>query len=421
MRPTCSRAARLLFLLAMPILLLVAAPAQGPSPAPPAGSTILVPDHAFAGGVLTGVVLGPDDKPVANTQVEVGGGVPITLNGVVVGDEPPSKPQPDHPQPCQPDASGHLPPGCEQRPRPPLPTLPTVNAPGDCAAVLQQAQQILAQPANQGVDHILIGLNQPSAAGIIGPSDSRTGQGGIIGPSDTRTAGGATWISKKGLGGVLTDSYGRFAVCLNQDSTDFPFKSVSGLEIEGAVVTVQEGGISPRPPRFVRPNQHINLPGRLRKPGLEQGGHTWLLPAVYAISGNGREAITAFKTPYDLQPGPVKFTYTGPTDQPVEFTASAFRILNATLDRSKLRSQEGAGFEYTVQFGDGSVHACVSVSVVGPVVLVQAPPPQVPLDANGIGHFSGKIRATQVAPGSTVPFDILPAIQDCREAAQPKP
>src|SRR5262249_3953227 len=55
-----------------------------PQTAPP-NSIILVPDAGFQGGVLTGVVLGPDDQPVPNTPVEVAGGVPATLTGEVIG------------------------------------------------------------------------------------------------------------------------------------------------------------------------------------------------------------------------------------------------------------------------------------------------------------------------------------------------
>ena len=416
MRPTLRRSVPFLFLLVFLLTPLLVAPLRGADN--PQG-TLLVPDHAFPGGVLTGVVLGPDDKPMPNAPVEIGGGVPITLSGVVIGEEPPpSKPKPDHPQPCQPDANGNLPPGCPPARPTRLPTLPAVNAPQDCAGVLQQAQQLLAQPTNQGVDHILIGLSQPSAAGIIGPSDSRTGQAGIIGPSDDRAAGGGIWISKNG-GGTLTDAQGRFAVCVGSGGNAF-FKSIGGLKQETEVTEYKEGGVT-RTPTFVQPNQHINLHGMLRQPGLQQGGNTWLVPAVYSISGNGKQVITAFKTPRDLQPGPVKFTFTDPNNQPVEFTGGVFKVLSATLDRSKLRSQEGADFEYTVQMGDGSVRPCVSVSVIGPVDLVQAPPREVPVDANGIGRFGGKIRANQVAPGSAVPFDIVPDITDCREAAQPGP
>ncbi|HXZ29177.1 MAG TPA: hypothetical protein VEG08_14380 [Terriglobales bacterium] len=420
-----------------------------PQPTPP-GSTVLLPSGAFPGGVLTGVVLGPDDKPVPNTPVQIAGGVPITLTGVVIGEEEPTKPQPPQRQPCVPDAAGNLPPGCPPaRPKPPqpqpcpttatgapgpncpLPTLPPVNAPQDCAGLLKQAQSILAQPGNQGVDHILIGLSQPSAGqGGIAPTDTRAGQAGIIAPTDL--GAGAPYLSKNG-GGVMTDANGRFAMCVPIDApkvdvglpnapggaTPAPPSGSTGVVIQGGLVAhvpvVQNptAGIPSRPPQFFQPGDKVNLIGLLRRPTLEQGGQTWILPFVQAISPNGEQAITAFQAPRDLAPGPVKFSFFDRNGQQQTFTGGVFKILNATLDRSKLRSQEGADFSYTVQFGDGSVRACVSVSVTGPVVLVQAPPPEIPLDASGVGHFGGKIRATQVAPGAAIPFDIKPDITNC--------
>ncbi|HYX67615.1 MAG TPA: hypothetical protein VE825_00660 [Terriglobales bacterium] len=381
-----------------------APPPTAPQAAPP-GSTVLVPSGAFPGGVLTGVVLGPDDKPVPNTPVTVAGGVPITLTGVVIGEEQPTRPTPDHPQPCQPDANGNLPPGCPpERPKPdhPAPCQPDAagNLPPGCAPPT---------------------VNQPSdCAGILGQYTGPTApQPGVAAP--TPPAGAVpTAIGGSGSHPLVTDANGRFAMCVPVDAPQVDV-SLPGTPPQSvpSIRDVNQAGAKGEPPSFFQPNDRSVLIGLLRKPTMEQGGHTWLLPAVYAISGNRQQTITAFKTPRDLQPGPVKFTFTDPNHQPREFTGGVFKILSATLDRSKLRSQEGADFEYTVQFGDGSVRACVRVSVAGPVVLVQAPPAIIAIDASGMGHFGGKIRATQVAPGSTVPFDIKPDITECGGGGAP--
>ncbi|HEX9256205.1 MAG TPA: hypothetical protein VF938_11690, partial [Candidatus Angelobacter sp.] len=75
---------------------------------------------------------------------------------------------------------------------------------------------------------------------------------------------------------------------------------------------------------------------------------------------------------------------------------------------------QGATFEYDVQFAAPlGEKLCVEMHVAGPVVLVQAPPQVIPMDANGLGKFSGKIRATQVTAGATVPFDLSPHIHVC--------
>ena len=91
-----------------------------------------------------------------------------------------------------------------------------------------------------------------------------------------------------------------------------------------------------------------------------------------------------------------------------------FRIIRAYIDRSQLHSNQGATFEYEVQFASQAGESlCVEMHIVGPLTLVQAPPQVIPIDAGGIGRFSGKVRATQVAAGAAVPFDITPHIHVC--------
>ena len=127
MRRVFSRAARVFVRVAMGGVLLAVLSAftsgqviKGSKPAP-SGSSILVPNGAFPGGVLTGVVIGPDDQPVANAPVNVSG-VPVTLTGVVIGDEQPQRPQPDHPKPGE---------------KPPV-DKPSLNLLQACAGLLQQ-------------------------------------------------------------------------------------------------------------------------------------------------------------------------------------------------------------------------------------------------------------------------------------------
>jgi hypothetical protein len=153
----------------------------------------------------------------------------------------------------------------------------------------------------------------------------------------------------------------------------------------------------------------------LRDPKATQAGRTWLLPAVQAWSPNGQQVISALKTPNDLKPGPAELSYTGGDGQTHQVRGTVFKIVRAFLDRTQLRSDQGATFEYDVLFSSQTgQRLCVKMHVAGPVVLVQAPPPVIPVDASGMGKFSGKIRAVQVAPGSTVPFDLSPEIHVCK-------
>src|SRR5438874_7956170 len=109
---------------------------------PPTGSTILLPEEGFSGGVLTGVVVGPDDKPVPNTPVNIAGGVPAVLTGEVVGEEVPKTTETN--PPCGTPAAANRPDCATVKGGPPQ--LPPVQAPRDCATLLRQAQGILSQP-----------------------------------------------------------------------------------------------------------------------------------------------------------------------------------------------------------------------------------------------------------------------------------
>lgn len=356
----------------------------------PQGSTVLVPSGAFPGGVLTGVVLGPDDKPVPNTPVTIAGGVPITLTGVVIGEEQPTTPQ--QPPPCQPDAAGNLPPGCPPEQPPPCqpdPTTgllppgcapPTVNQLSDCARILSQyTGPTLPQPGVTPTGAV------PGAAG---------GSGGRP---------------------LLTDANGRFAMCVPIDAPKVDVTLNGGTRTTVPTVTGTPA-LPGAPPSFFQPSQRVSLIGLLRDLKADQGGHTWLLPAVYAISGNGKETLTTFLTPRDAEPGPIQLSYTGNTRQIHHVQGNIFRIVRATLDRSQLRSDQGATFEYEVQFGgQAGQNLCVEMQVGGPVVMVQPPPEIIVVDANGMGRFSGRIRATQVAPGSVVPFELTPNIHVCSQ------
>lgn len=291
------------------------------------GSTILLPEAGFTGGVLTGVVLGPNEKPLANAPVNFDGGVPITLSGEVIADESP--------------------------------------APQDCAGILARAQSL--------------------------PARNRE---------------------------VITDANGRFAMCVRPDVNKVDVSLGDGSAKTSVPATGENpAGLCDQQPQFFQPGDRISLCQAVRKPTLSQGGYTWELPAVQAISPTGDRVLTTVRAPRDLQPGSGIFYYFDHTGTGHSLVSEVFKITHASLDRSKLHSDEGADFEYTAQFGDSSVHPCAHVTVAGPVMLVQAPPPQIAVDANGVGHFGGKIRATQVAPRSAVPFDIIPTIRDCNPGA----
>ena len=337
---------------------------KGSVPAP-TGSTILVPEDSFPGGVLTGVVIGPDDKPVANAQVNMDGGVPITLSGEVIGDPPSTDQKP-------------------QTNRTPTHNLLSLQGPEGCADILQKAQALAP--------------GGPPLAWY-----DPQGQDGEIGD-----------ITNPSGGTIKTDAHGRFALCVPPDA-----KKVDVSLGDGSVHTsVPASPQFPPDPcaqggRFFQPAARVSVCQKLSDPVLTQGGQTWNLQRAVAISSGGDRVLTSLRTPRDLKPGPATLSFVNGDGKPVQFTGGVFKIINARLDREQLHSHQGADFEYTAQFGDGSVRPCVHVTVVGPIMLVQPPPEIIVVDANGVGRFKGKIRATQVAPGSTVPFDINPTITNC--------
>jgi hypothetical protein len=342
---------------------------KGSVPAP-AGSSILVPAGAFPGGVLTGVVIGPDDKPVANAQVNLAEGVPITLSGEVIGDQPPDQ-KPPNPN------------------KPPSPNLTPLRTPQDCAGVLQKAAAL--DP------------NGPPLAW----SDPQ-GQDGEIGDITSPTGGT-----------IKTDAQGRFALCVLSNA-----KQVDVSLGDGSVHT-SVPAVSQFPPdpcaqagRFFQPAARLSVCQRLSDPTLTQGDQTWTLQRAVAISAGGDRVLTSLRTPRDLKPGPATLSFVNGDGKPEQFTGGVFKIVNARLDRAQLHSHQGADFEYTVQFGDGSVRPCVHITVAGPIALVQPPPEIIAVDASGIGHFSGKIRATQVAPGTAVPFVIQLSVSQCGSGPQ---
>ncbi|HEY5027596.1 MAG TPA: hypothetical protein VIK39_04245 [Candidatus Angelobacter sp.] len=359
----------------------------------PPNSVILVPDNAFPGGVLTGVVLGPDDQPVPNTPVEISGGIPATLGGEVIG-EPLSCP-PNDPK-CQPEKPSQKP--GEIVPGPPV----------DCVSVLRKA----------GGDPTASTEMRKAGGDPTASTEMRKAGGDPTASTEMRKAGGdpGTTASATGLSarsGPITDAAGRFALCM------LPNAPAVNLNLPGSAkvpVTAVQGqiGAPNKPPDFFQPGQKISVTGSISEPKATQEGQTWLLPAVQAWSPNRQQSITAFKTPNNLKPGPAQISYTGADGKPQQVQGTVFKIIRAFLDRAQLRSNQGATFEYDVQFAAPSgQQLCVEMHIAGPIVLTQAPAQVIPINADGLGKFSGKIRATQVTPGATVPFDLTPHIRVC--------
>jgi hypothetical protein len=344
----------------------------------PAGSTILLPDRAFVGGTLTGVVLGPDDQPVPNTPVQIAeGGVSGTLSGEVIGEESPEKKS-------------------ETPMTPPDGTKPDTGKPGFVDAGKQPPPFV-----NCGTSAL---ANTAQQAGVQAQAGNNI------------------------PGVVRTDALGRFALCVSPETTKVTVNlppqpgETKTAPVQIPTNNAAEGPVPqppfPKPPEFVQPGQTFTLSGLFPKGGFEQNGKQGGVPVASAMGTvkDDWEAITTFKAPRTLQPGIVNWKLTDHAGKQTTFSSGVFEIVRAWLDRSKLHSNQGADFEYEVLVSPQTIPngLCVDMSWTGPITMVQAPPTQVPVDASGHGKFGGKIRATQIAPGSSVPFDISAKFHSCK-------
>jgi hypothetical protein len=338
---------------------------------------ILMPERAFADGMLTGVVLGPDDQPVPDAPVQVAaGGVPGALSGEVLGDEPG--------QQSNPPVQGQSTPG---QPASPAEKTATSKNRGPGPGFLS------CPPSNL--------MNERQI-----PSQSANGQG----------------PANQSMPITHTDKFGRFALCVlpaaAKVSVNVPGVAASPATTAEVPVLKEPAGVRvlTEPPEFVQPEQKFTLSGLFPKGGFNQNGKQGYVPIAFATDASGSHSISTIKVPRTLQPGFVSWTLSDPTGKQVNFHSGIFKILSASMDRSKLRSHQVADFDFEVLADPQTIPngLCVDVEVSGPITIVQSPPTHISIDSSGHGKFGGKIQATPVAPGSTVPFGINTNFYGCK-------
>jgi len=350
---------------------------KGSKPAeekPPNPNRLLLPSSAFAGGILTGYVMGPDNQPVANAPVAVNGGL---LMGEVIGD-PIKKKE-------------------EQRHEPP-------QSPSGGSFTDWQRTAIDFCKAGPGANP--------------GPPDDNPG------PPDKPSF---QWSGRAATGGDaaspqwggFTNAAGGFLICVPPGAKDLHV-STGGSEGGGAIsvlIALDQPSVSQLPsdpPSFCSRGAHFDLKGAFPHATAEQEGKTSEVAVALALGPAG-QALSTLECPPDLHPGPVKLTLTDGSSHTREYQAHLFQFVDGALDREHLLGGQPADFWYEVQMGpeEAGKSLCVNVSVAGPVVLTNPPAPQVTLNGDGRGRISGSIQATHVAPGSTVPFVIHAQFTEC--------
>lgn len=356
---------------------------KGSKPAPekpPSPSRLLLPSSAFAGGILTGVVIGPDNQPVANAPVAVNGGM---LMGEVIGD-PIKKKEERTEEKREPAGGGSF-----------------------------------SDWQRTALDFCRAGVN--GAKGNPGPPDTNPGppdnnprppgkpsfQWGAAQP-DGGSAASPQWDGS-------TNAAGGFLVCVPPGAKEVRVSLPESGEPVSVPLSPPGAPRSPsEPPSFCNRGQHFDLAGAFPHATAEQDGKISEMAVALALGPAG-EALSTFECPSELQPGPVKLTLTDGSNRTREYHAHIFQFIDGALDRAHLLGGQPADFWYEIQMGpeEAGKSLCLNVTVAGPVVLTKPPAHRFKLDGAGRARVSGKIQATHVAPGSTIPFVIHPDFFDC--------
>jgi hypothetical protein len=391
----------------------------------PSPNRLLLPSSAFAGGVLTGYVIGPDNQPVPNAPVAVNGGM---LMGEVIG-EPIKKDE------KQRSTSGG----------PWMPSNqfgPEYGRPGSFTDWQTTALDFCKQGPHQ-----IINPGPPGTAATVNPGPPTTTAGGNPGPPDTNPGPpdkpSFQWGSQGGTAaspqwGGFTNAAGGFIVCVPADAKNLQVSTGGDSSSEGAVsILIGLNQLSARPglydppyhnrdksyggddwydpPFFCGRGQRFDLNGAFPHASYEQGGKAGEMPVAMALNGDGKTALTTVECSNNLHPGLARFSITDGTSRVREFQTHIFQFIGGNLDRNQLMGGQPADFWYDIQMGpeQAGKSLCVAVTVAGPVVLTKPPAHKFTLNGDGRGRISGKIRATHVAPGSTVPFVISPHFSEC--------
>jgi hypothetical protein len=236
--------------------------------------------------------------------------------------------------------------------------------------------------------------------------------GHVVGQDDRPIPNAAVSLGGDGSlkGVVQADEQGRFKLKIPAQQTTVTL-AVAALGITAAsrVLSGGEPELGTAPGEFVRPGELVSIAEDYSRARFEQGEVVLSTVVAQSTSQDGNDVISTYLVPRELTAGPVKVVLANRQGIEHNFRGIAYEIVAATLDREKLRAGQAASFSWRFSLGKEEAGKTLTVcaAVDGPVKVEGRSCGEVPIDQQGYGDFSGKIRAL---PAFTGTFWIRPII-----------
>jgi hypothetical protein len=212
-----------------------------------------------------------------------------------------------------------------------------------------------------------------------------------------------------------TDEKGYFTVPVSGAVGSVVKVAGAGIATAAVVRIVETVGqaASSAPPAFVQPGLHVHLTGSYKRVHFQQNEKVVETPAATATGPKPEQAVTTFETPQEAQTGEATWKTESPDGASKEYKSNVFRIVKKLIDDQSLRSGQNAKFVYEFDFGQTMAGREVEIgwTITGAVALLDAAPKRMRIRPDGHASAGGQVKARAVAPGTSEPFTITPAIK----------
>ncbi len=323
---------------------------------PPDGSTIVMASTAFGGGSLTGVVIGPDTRPISNVPVQVS-----SLTGVIVETQTDEDGKFESPVPAE--VGDKI-----------TATLAGI-ATGAAGNVVMSVVSSLPDQIPHQPPHFL----QPGApVEVVGDYTE------VVFEDPAHPLADGQISSGEELGSTPST-----------DST-----SATGRSAD-QVGTYRSGETS-----SVGSSSNDGGPAELlAETGVAE------VPAAVSIGPAGTPAVTKFLVPPGISPGNLVLSMTDSSGVVERFNAATFEM-SGFIDQDRLTSGQKTEFTYNFRFPPGEPRdVWLTVNTTGPINYPKAGKRQrLHITADGSATFVGKVKATKSSPGGLT-FGIHAVVQ----------